>query len=776
MAIWRLLPSYTPSTNLTDNVDYNMGLVFNVSQPGQVTHIRFWYTATDTFSPVTVRLYRQSDGAILGSGSTATPASGWNEVALSSPVSISSGINYVAAATCRRFHSESSYYTSAVTNGPITGVSGTNNVFGTDLTNMPTSSFNSSNYGRDVVFDDQSAGGVTVNLDGQSVTVTLNDVNVVTGAIFDLSGQSVTATLNDVSASEQVNLHWNPGNYLLAGHIQSAGVAPTPTENIISLWGFDDESGTTINDSEGSNDLTISGSDYHWFVPADNKSITGGCLRLNTSTNDTHLSRTDASLSTTFPCHSGGNGATTFAISVWGYTFEALVDNKNYAIINKHGQKGTGAYGGFLLNLNGPTDRHNAEFRVYKNDTDYTSLIANVDGYSGNWHHLVAQYRYVSDGLSEMELWLNNQLVASSSTAVGPPQANAQPLELGRLSDSVSATADYFSSSRLDQIHVVDFWLSSADINGLYNSYTVTPDPPPSQPTGDNLPTSVHASIVGVSQFQGSKLFIDWAAIETSQGVYSWTYLDEHVTYLASISKNLQVVIMTEGQTAIPSYITDQFTDPNNSLYHTPVLWDSTVMDRLIALFNAFATQYDANTTVESVGTWRTDLAISDADKTTLSYSASAYITQLQRLVSTCKPNLANTVLLLGVDDIPDASDSAISSFVSNVASNGGGFCAPDLYPPAGYGQGYPVMASAKAQTGTAALGADMLASRMGGTGGEFSPEEVLTYAGTQLNCNYVCWTDTPAKNTPRYRFTNAIIPAIDAYGNLLPTTEPSNL
>ncbi|MEK1930433.1 MAG: DUF4082 domain-containing protein, partial [Pararhizobium sp.] len=93
---------------------------------------------------------------------TNTSTSGWQTVTLATPVSISANTIYVAS-----YHSTGTYvatdnfFTSPVTNGPLTAPAGANGVYaygGSPTTGLfPTNTFASANYWADVVFRQQLA-------------------------------------------------------------------------------------------------------------------------------------------------------------------------------------------------------------------------------------------------------------------------------------------------------------------------------------------------------------------------------------------------------------------------------------------------------------------------------------------------------------------------------------------------------------------------------------------------------------------------------------------
>ncbi len=138
----------------------------------------------------------------------------------------------------------------------------------------------------------------------------------------------------------------------------------------------------------------------------------------------------DASLNGAMPSASSG-APQDFTVSVWIYPKSSTSGRK--PIVSKQGTSEAGNQRGFMFSA---TDG-GLEFEVFKSDggtpSDKTS-ISSATGLMGlnTWYHVAATYKYVADGTSEMNLYIDGVNVASTGTAVGPVQANSQPFEVGR--------------------------------------------------------------------------------------------------------------------------------------------------------------------------------------------------------------------------------------------------------------------------------------------------------------------------------------------------------
>ncbi|WP_244443070.1 DUF4082 domain-containing protein [Bradyrhizobium sp. Ai1a-2] len=203
-------PSSTPElTNLNDGSQVELGMKFTSSVAGQITALRFYRSASDTGINV-LDLWTETGTRLATATFTNTSASGWQTVMLSSAVSIAANTTYVASYhTTGAYVATNNYFTTAITNGPLTAPSttaaGGNGVYshgGTSTSGIfPTSTYNAANYWVDVVF--APSGGVSnqppvANNDG-GYTATQNTALAIAAAALlandtDPDGGALTIT------------------------------------------------------------------------------------------------------------------------------------------------------------------------------------------------------------------------------------------------------------------------------------------------------------------------------------------------------------------------------------------------------------------------------------------------------------------------------------------------------------------------------------------------------------------------------------------------------
>jgi len=155
-SIWPV--SAVPGTQAVTN-DPNaveLGVKFRTTVAGYVTAIRFFKGATNTGTHV-VNLWNE-DGTLLSRTTViGESASGWQEVALPSPVAVLPNTTYIASYhTNTGYAADAGYFASQVANGVLTalqdGADGGNGVYVYGATAFPSSTYQSTNYWVDIAF------------------------------------------------------------------------------------------------------------------------------------------------------------------------------------------------------------------------------------------------------------------------------------------------------------------------------------------------------------------------------------------------------------------------------------------------------------------------------------------------------------------------------------------------------------------------------------------------------------------------------------------------
>jgi Domain of unknown function (DUF4082)/Bacterial Ig-like domain len=125
---------------------YELGMKFTVTRTMRVTALRFYKDANETGTHVG-RVWDAAGNQMTSVTFTGETASGWQQQALSTPVTLAANTTYVASVGLNaKFVFTGAGLGSAATNGPLSSVVGSNGVFGNSAGTFPTNSYNNSNY------------------------------------------------------------------------------------------------------------------------------------------------------------------------------------------------------------------------------------------------------------------------------------------------------------------------------------------------------------------------------------------------------------------------------------------------------------------------------------------------------------------------------------------------------------------------------------------------------------------------------------------------------
>ncbi len=195
------LPSEVPGGSLFNdsNQPLQLGMKFRASSSGFVTGVRFYKQSGNTGTHIG-QLYSAAGILLAEATFVNESATGWQEVAFSSPVAISANTTYVIS-----YHSSSGYYsvtnpyfTAGKTNGPLkallNGEDGPNGLYRyTNTPAMPNSNYLSANYWVDVIFNNESTPvnkepSVAISSPSDTASFTAPATIVITATASDADG------------------------------------------------------------------------------------------------------------------------------------------------------------------------------------------------------------------------------------------------------------------------------------------------------------------------------------------------------------------------------------------------------------------------------------------------------------------------------------------------------------------------------------------------------------------------------------------------------------
>lgn len=202
-AIQTLFGTASPQGAVTDTDPIEVGSVFQVSEPGSVTAIRF-YKATGSTGTHRGTLWNAA-GEILGQVEFANETeSGWQRAQLTAPVAVEPGITYIVSyfAPAGRYAYTNAYFAQERTVGFITAPATTNGRYLYTATGgLPTESFNATAYFVDaeVDFSGAQAPPPPPALTSFAPTAGATDVDPVTAVISANVSYASTASIQVVS-------------------------------------------------------------------------------------------------------------------------------------------------------------------------------------------------------------------------------------------------------------------------------------------------------------------------------------------------------------------------------------------------------------------------------------------------------------------------------------------------------------------------------------------------------------------------------------------------
>ena len=150
--------SVTPSTVANENTPLVLGVKFQTSVAGAVKGIRF-YKSVQNVGQHVATLWSATRTLLATATFTGETASGWQQVNLPTPVTLTPKTTYIVAYSTSGYYSvNTNYFGTALNSGPLTALASTASggngvyVYG-GSSSFPSSTYQSSNYWVDIVFN-----------------------------------------------------------------------------------------------------------------------------------------------------------------------------------------------------------------------------------------------------------------------------------------------------------------------------------------------------------------------------------------------------------------------------------------------------------------------------------------------------------------------------------------------------------------------------------------------------------------------------------------------
>ncbi|MBC8123675.1 MAG: DUF4082 domain-containing protein [Gemmatimonadaceae bacterium] len=210
-----LFTSQSPSNpNVSDGgASYELGMKFRTTRAGQITAIRHYRSSGETGTH-TGRIWSATGSLLASVTFTGEVGSGWQQEALSTALSILANTTYVVSVNINsRFPSTENGLANQIINGDLRSVADNNNgVYGSPGS-FPTSSYNKSNYFRDILFvGDGSPPPETgeLRLSPISTTVAINTPVTYNATVEDEFGNVDISATPTVTFSSSLSGSFSP--------------------------------------------------------------------------------------------------------------------------------------------------------------------------------------------------------------------------------------------------------------------------------------------------------------------------------------------------------------------------------------------------------------------------------------------------------------------------------------------------------------------------------------------------------------------------------------
>jgi hypothetical protein len=187
----------------SDDDDYELGMKFRSTQAGQITKIRYYKPAGETGTHIG-RIWSATGTQLASVTFTGETTSGWQEMALATPLNISANTTYVVSVNNNSLYAVTSNgLQSSISNGSLSTVAdGANGVYNDTPGLFPSETWNNSNYFRDVVFVSNIITGVNKMIEKSEIQIYPNPSN---GIIFIKAPEKSSVEIIDLLGRKLYN-------------------------------------------------------------------------------------------------------------------------------------------------------------------------------------------------------------------------------------------------------------------------------------------------------------------------------------------------------------------------------------------------------------------------------------------------------------------------------------------------------------------------------------------------------------------------------------------
>ena len=284
------------------------------------------------------------------------------------------------------------------------------------------------------------------------------------------------------------------------------------------------------------------------------------------------------------------------------------------------------------------------------------------------------------------------------------------------------------------------------------------------------------------SALQGIEYRADWFSLEPSRGTYDFTKIDQMYDALAACGKRLVLEVWAVefgtkiSSNIVPAYIQGA-SEFNGGVAKTKTgfiarLWETPVMDRLLAVYSALGSRYDKRPYFE--GIVFTETATSGVQA---GYTGTAWVAQLKRAAPAMHAAWPNTNILFFNNFIQGSTETQQADFIATLRANRAGTGGPDVLPPPANVLSERIY---RGETGGQDLRGLMPAMyavqtpELGGKEGTYGPAELYDHCVGTNRCSHMFWIRNTTKGGAAQQWDTGILPFLRAHPDTVATCPAS--
>jgi hypothetical protein len=285
------------------------------------------------------------------------------------------------------------------------------------------------------------------------------------------------------------------------------------------------------------------------------------------------------------------------------------------------------------------------------------------------------------------------------------------------------------------------------------------------------------SDIAGQTRFVGGQRIYTWRQLEPAEGKYDFSAIEADLAYLHKQNQRLILEVwdttFQHNENPAPDYLLagaaykGGIASAENFRVARAKRWIPAVMDRYLLLVEALGKRFDGDP--DFAGFIHTETAVEGKGAGFEDFSPAAYDQQMRRLVVDSRKAFPTTPVILDGNWYPYKGPEGLAALARLALTNGVGWGGPDLCPGNKI-WGYDII---RANSRQMPLG---LSVQWISYSGRWTVPQLLDFAVKDLKLNFVFWGHFDRRDSGGLSFTEDVIPAVNAYGELLPAQRPTNL